>query len=147
MMRYLLVLSGENIFFETTSEEDVAPELVIGFLACRLVTAPSDELAIAQAKRDLLVQWNQSFNADRKLGMPLLNVEFMVHLENCRAPKITHDYHWFTALSQKQELLTTLSRLPKKLFWQRAPRVIERQDIHSEDVLTRDHTEKSASAE
>lgn len=118
-MQYLIILSGENVFFETSAGDAPLGEWMIGFLACQLVNTESETLAVAQAKRDLLVKWNQSFNADRKFGMPHLQVERMLRLERARAPKIAEDYCWFQSLEEKHALIESLTTLPKPWFWQK----------------------------
>ena len=118
MTYYKVVLSGENIFFENASRIDSdAPEPVIGFVACKLITADDEDLAIATAKRDLLVQWNQSFNLDRKLGMPKLTIEHVAKMRGWFKPKITHDYYWFTDSDHKQVHLETFTQSPRLWFW------------------------------
>lgn len=84
MTYYKIVLSGENIFFENDSD---APEPVIGFITCKLINAETEDLAVATAKRDLLVHWNHSFNSDRKLGMPKLAIEFIEPVKGWFKPK------------------------------------------------------------
>lgn len=118
-MQYLIILSGENVFFETSVGDAPMGDLVIGFIACHLVEATSDELALAQAKRDLLVQWNQIFNANRKFGMPSLTLERMMRLERAPTPKITQDYFWFRTQEEKVVLIDKLSKQPKPWFWQK----------------------------
>ena len=118
MKYYKVVLSGENIFFENASHIDNdAPKPVIGFITCKLISSDSEELAIAIAKRDLLVQWNQSFNLDRKLGMPKLAIEHMAELRNWFKPKITNDYYWFTDAEHKLAQLDKFTQAPRQWFW------------------------------
>ena len=113
MMYYTIVLSGENIFFE----HDISPEPIIGFVTARTVEADTEELAIAIAKRDTLVHWNHSFNADRKTGMPLLQIEHTFTFESWLKPKSKHDFYWFTDSEDKQEQLTKFSQPAKSSFW------------------------------
>jgi len=122
MMYYQVVLSGDHIYFENanTAQDPADPQAIIGFISCRLIQAASEDLAIAIAKRDLLVHWNHSFNADRKLGMPQLHVEHIAQLSRWRKPKISNDYYWFTDLEHKQQQLDKLIHPPKRWFWQRA---------------------------
>lgn len=126
MTYYKVVLSGENIFFENYSD---APEPVIGFISCKFISAESEELAIATAKRDLLVQWNQSFNLDRKLGMPKLGIEHIEEVRGWFKPKSIHDYYWFTDGSHKQLQLEKFTQPPRKWFWRN-----EKKVGHTENV-------------
>ena len=114
MTYYKVVLSGENIFFENSGD---APELVIGFITSKLIQTESEELAIAIAKRDLLVHWNHSFNSDRKLGMPKLAVEYIGEVRGWFKPKNTNDYYWFTDAEHKQEQIEKLTQAPRHWFW------------------------------
>ncbi len=116
MTYYKVVLSGENIFFENYSD---APEPVIGFVTCKLIQADTEELAIALAKRDLLVHWNHSFNSDRKLGMPKLAIEFIEPVKGWFKPKTTNDYYWFTNAAHKQEQFEKFTRAPSRWFWRK----------------------------
>ncbi len=121
MTYYKVVLSGENIFFENASRMDSdAPEPVIGFIACKLIQTDGEELAIAIAKRDLLVQWNQSFNLDRKLGMPKLTVEHVAEVRGWFKPKSTNDYYWFTDSEHKEMQLEKFTQPPRQWFWRSA---------------------------
>lgn len=114
-MYYKVVISGAGIFFENYDH----PEPVIGFIACRMIQATSEDLAIATAKRDIRVNWNQSFNADRKLGMPRLNVEHLAQVKHWTKPKIKHDYYWFTGEAHKLEQLEKFTRPPSLWFWKK----------------------------
>lgn len=114
MTYYKVVLSGENIFFENSGD---APEPVIGFITSKLIQTESEELAIAIAKRDLLVHWNHSFNSDRKMGMPKLAVEYIGEVRGWFKPKSTNDYYWFTDVEHKQEQLEKLTQAPRQWFW------------------------------
>lgn len=116
MTYYKIVLSGENIFFENYSD---ATEPVIGFITCKLVDAETEDLAIATAKRDLLVQWNHSFNSDRKLGMPKLSVEFAEPVKGWFKPKTSHDFFWFTSQEHKHKQLQEFTRAPTRWFWRK----------------------------
>jgi len=116
MTYYKIVLSGENIFFENYSD---APEPVIGFLTGKLISADTKDLAIAIAKRDLLVQWNHSFNSDRKMGVPKLNVEFIEPVKGWFKPKTSNDYYWFTDENHKREHLEKLTQAPERWFWRK----------------------------
>ncbi len=117
MIYYKVVIAGENIFFENQSANtDLSlnhPEPIIGFISCQYIRAETEELAIAIAKRDLLVNWNQSFNADRKLGMPKLTLQHIVTVNRWFKPKTTDDYHWFTSDAHKQAQLSKLMEKSK----------------------------------
>lgn len=114
-MYYKIVVSGTDIFFENYASD--IP--VIGFIACRLIEADTEELAVATAKRDILVNWNQSFNADRKMGLPRLNVENVAPFKSFFKPTIKHDYYWFTDEAHKQEHLEKFTRRRTFSFWPR----------------------------
>jgi hypothetical protein len=107
MTYYKVVLSGENIFFENDSE---APEPIIGFVSMKVIKAESEELSIATAKRDLLVHWNNSFNKDRRMGLPKLNVEQVSMIKPWMKPKTRHDYYWFTNPEHKNAQLQKLTQ-------------------------------------
>ena len=127
---YKVVLSGENIFFENASRIDQdAPEPVIGFIACKLIQAENDALAIATAKRDLLVQWNQSFNLDRKLGMPKLKIEHIEEVRGWFKPKSTNDYYWFTNEDHKVMQLEKFTQPPRQWFWRSARKKVTEQNM------------------
>lgn len=119
-MYYKVVFAGENIFFENDSASpDLSlqhPEPVIGFISCQYIRAESEDLAIAIAKRDLLVNWNQSFNADRKLGMPKLTLQHIVTVKRWFTPKTTDDYYWFTNDAHKQEHVSKLMEKSNRWF-------------------------------
>jgi len=112
-MYYQVIISGTGIFFEN----DQRAEPVIGFLATRIIDSSSEELAIATVKRDILVQWNQIFNTDRKLGLPRLGVERVSTIKQWIKPKISQDYYWFTSESHKLSYLNELEKPPARWFW------------------------------
>lgn len=114
-MHYKVLISGAGIFFENYTQE----EPFIGFVACRIIHARDEELAVATAKRDILVNWNQSLNADRKLGMPRLTVELVEPVRSWFKPKIKHDYYWFTSEADKQQQLDKFTRPPSIWFWRK----------------------------
>lgn len=111
-MYYQIIVSGDGIFFE--QDEKVEP--VIGFLANRIVQASSEELAIATSKRDILVQWNQLFNTDRKLGMPRLRIEKITPVKQWLKPRSKQDYFWFTSETHKSHFMDELTRTPPRWF-------------------------------
>lgn len=112
-MYYQVIVSGDGIFFEN----DERSEPVIGFIAHRVVQAPSEELAVATSKRDILVQWNQQFNADRKLGIPRLRIEKITPVKKWLKPKASQDYFWFTNESHKSGHMDAIARTPVRWFW------------------------------
>jgi len=119
MIYYKVVLSGDNIFFENASALTESAEPIVGFISCKLIEAASQELAVAMAKRDLLVHWNHSFNADRKLGMPKLHLEHIAPVNRWFKPRIHNDYYWFTDADHKQYQLSQFTGEPRRWFWQR----------------------------
>lgn len=120
MTYYKVVISGENIFFENSCRIDTdSPEPVIGFITCKLIQAGDEHLAIATAKRDLLVHWNHSFNFDRKMGMPKLVIEHIAEVRGWFKPKSSNDYYWFTNEAHKQEQLEKLTQAPREWFWRK----------------------------
>lgn len=120
MTYYKVVLSGEDIFFENASRIDNDnAEPVIGFISCKPISAETPALALAIAKRDLLVHWNHSFNFDRKMGMPTLTLEYMGEMRGWFKPKSTQDYYWFTKEEHKQALLAQLTQLPRQRLWRK----------------------------
>ena len=82
-MYFQVVISGSNIFFENYGDS----EPIVGFVAFRLEKAQTEELAIAMAKRDILVDWTHSFNADRRLGLPVLQLEQITPFKGWIKPK------------------------------------------------------------
>lgn len=112
-MYYKVVISGADIFFENYG--NTVP--VIGFITCRLIEASSEELAIATIKRDILVHWNQSFNADRKMGMPKLVIEYIAPFKGLLKPKSKQDYYWFTSEEHKQQQLDKFIKPGSRWLW------------------------------
>lgn len=115
-MYYQVVISGGNIFFENYGSD--VP--VIGFIARRLIEADTEELAIATIKRDILVHWNQSFNADRKMGMPKLTIEHIVLFKGWLKPKSKNDYYWYSDEENKLEQLEKLIKPRSFRLWRHA---------------------------
>ena len=112
-MYYKVVISGADIFFENYG--NTVP--VIGFITCRLIEASSEELAIATIKRDILVHWNHSFNADRKMGMPKLVIEYIAPFKGLLKPKSKQDYYWFTSEEHKQQQLDKFIKPGSRWLW------------------------------
>lgn len=115
MRLYKIVISGDGICFDNYG----SPDPVIGFITCHLIRAESEELAIATAKRNILVHWNQSFNADRKTGLPQLHVHKITATRRWRVRKPKNDYYFFTSAEDRQTQLDKLLRPKRRWFWRR----------------------------
>lgn len=101
MTYYKLLLTGRDILIDHYG----SPEPSMGFVACRILQADSEEMAIAQTKRNILVQWNQSFNADRKAGLPKLSLEHIGRVNRWWTRRPKHDYYFYVTEEQRQEHL------------------------------------------
>lgn len=112
MTYYTVLISGSNIFFEQYENSDP----IVGFISQRLIEAESEDLATAIAKRDILVNWNHSFNADRRLGLPSLQLEYIAAFQGWIKPKTKHDYYWYSDEAQKEELLSKVKKTDNK-WW------------------------------
>ncbi len=112
MHLYKIIITGKGVCFDNYG----SPEPVIGFIACRLIRAESEELAVAIAKRDILVHWNQSFNADRKTGLPQLQLEKISKTRRWRVRKPKHDYYFFTSEADRTAKLEKLLQAKKRWF-------------------------------
>jgi hypothetical protein len=108
---YKIVISGNEILFDNYG----SPEPVIGFIACREVEAESEEMAIATVKRNILVQWNQSFNADRKIGLPKLIIEQITPIRKLFRRRARHDYYFFVSEETKKQHLEKFTKV--KSWW------------------------------
>lgn len=109
MTYYKLLLSGRGILIDHYGSS----EPMMGFVACRILQAESEEMAIAQAKRDILVHWNQSFNADRKAGLPKLSLEHIDPVNRWLTRRPKHDYYFYVTEEQRQEHLARFTK-PKR---------------------------------
>lgn len=109
--------------------DNESAEPVIGFISCKPIQAETPALALAKAKRDLLVHWNQSFNSDRKMGMPTLTLEYMSEMNSWFKPKSTQDYYWFTSEEHKQTLLAQLAQPLRQRLWRKEKPI----DIQTEE--------------
>jgi hypothetical protein len=69
--RYRVVVCGRGIFVEAGDRGD----FFSGFVVCRFVKADSEAEAVALVRRNLLVEWNSSFNQSRSAGVPRLTIE------------------------------------------------------------------------
>ncbi len=112
MMHYKIILTGSDILVDHYG----SPDPVMGFVACRIIKADSERLAIAMAKRDILVQWNQSFNADRKAGLPRLTVEQITTVNPLFTRKPKHDYYFYSSEEAHREHLEHFTRVKRRWF-------------------------------
>ncbi|WP_347331897.1 hypothetical protein [Marinimicrobium locisalis] len=112
MMHYKIVLTGSGILVDHYG----SPEPVMGFVTARLVKAESEDLAVATVKRDVLVQWNQSFNADRKAGLPKLTIEQVTPVRALLARKPKHDFYFYISEEQREEHLQELTQPKRRWF-------------------------------
>lgn len=117
MIRYKIILTGSDIFVDSYGSADP----ITGFVACRIIKAETEDLAIAMAKRNILVNWNQSFNADRKVGLPILEVQQIAPVKGWFTREPKNDYFFFTDAETRQKQLDLLinprrwfSRKPKR---------------------------------
>lgn len=115
MMHYKIVLTGDSIIVDHYGTEPPA----MGFVACRIVKAESEEMAVAVAKRDVLVQWNQSFNADRKAGLPQLTVDKVSTVRPWLTRKPKHDYYFYDSEEKHREHLHHFTRSRRRWFKKR----------------------------
>lgn len=115
MMHYKIVLTGNDIIVDHFG----GAEPVMGFVACRILKANSEKMAIAIAKRDILVQWNQSFNADRKAGLPKLTVDSITPVTPLLTRKPKHDYYFYDSEERRQEHLEYFTKGKKRFFGKR----------------------------
>ncbi|MGD8174535.1 hypothetical protein [Marinimicrobium sp. ARAG 43.8] len=112
MTHFKIVMTGSSILVDHYG----STEPIVGFVACRLLKAESEELAIATAKRDILVQWNQSFNADRKAGLPKLSIEKISTIRPWLTRKPKHDFYFYVSDEQRFEHLQKLTRTKHRWF-------------------------------
>lgn len=111
MIHYKIILTGSDIFVDSYGSADP----ITGFVACRIIRAETEELAIAMAKRNILVNWNQSFNADRKVGLPILEVQKITPVNGWFAREPKNDYFFFTDSETCQKQLEKLIN-PRRWF-------------------------------
>lgn len=114
MTFYKIVLTGTDILVDHYG----SPEPVMGFVTCRLVRADSETMAIATAKRDILVQWNRSFNADRRAGLPRLSVAQISPVRRWLTRKPRHDFYFYSSDERRDQHLALLTR-PRRWFQRR----------------------------
>lgn len=114
MTFYKIVLTGTDIMVDHYG----SPEPIMGFVTCRLVKAESEAMAIATIKRDILVQWNRSFNADRRAGLPRLSVEWIGPVRRWLTRKPRHDFYFFDSNERRDEHLRHLIQ-PKRRWFRR----------------------------
>jgi hypothetical protein len=111
MMHYKIILTGSDIFVENYGSADP----ITGFVACRIIKAETERLAIAMAKRNILVNWNQSFNADRKVGLPNLEVEKVTQVNGWLTREPKNDYFFYTDDQTREAHLEKLIN-PRRWF-------------------------------
>ncbi len=97
--------------------EDLNATAMVGFISQRLIKAENEDYAIATAKRDILVDWNRSFNLNRRLGLPILHLEHAEIFKGWLKPKAKHDYYWYTDNEQKKRHIDNLISPPRKWYW------------------------------
>ncbi len=103
---YDVILTGDKIFFENDQERPIN-----GFVTCRRVEATSEEEAQRIAKHRLLIHWNQTLNADRKLGVPRLSVAHTLPVSLLRRwlrPAPSGDYYFYDSPEVQQQHLAAL---------------------------------------
>lgn len=103
---YDVIVAGDQIFFENESEHPIT-----GFVTCRRVQADSAQTAERTAKHTLLINWNQTLNADRKLGVPRLTVEDTRRVGLLRRwlrPAPSGDYYFYDSPEVRQQHLAAL---------------------------------------
>lgn len=112
MMHYKIVMTGSDILVDHYG----SPDPVMGFVTCRIIKADSEPMAIATVKRDVLVHWNQSFNADRKAGLPKLTVEQITPVTPLLARKPKHDYYFYSCEEARQKHLEHFTKGKRRWF-------------------------------
>src|SRR5690554_2514223 len=111
MIHYKIILTGSDIFVDSYGSADT----ITGFVACRIIKAETEDLAIAMAKRNILVNWNQSFNADRKVGLPTLEVQKITPVNGWFAREPKNDYFFFIDSETRDKHLEQLLS-PRRWF-------------------------------
>lgn len=93
-----VIVCGTDIFIENH-----AGRLITGFLTCRRIRAEDEDQAAVYACHQVLIHWNQSYNSDRKLGVPSLQVELIQNARRWinRAP--SEEYYFFDSAERKRE--------------------------------------------
>lgn len=105
-LRFDIILTGDNIFFENVEHRPIN-----GFVTCRRVEAEDEETAQRTARHRVLIHWNQTLNADRKLGVPRLTVEQVLPVGRLRRwfrPAPTLDYFFYDNPELHQQHLAAL---------------------------------------
>ncbi|MDO3382107.1 hypothetical protein [Gilvimarinus algae] len=117
MSRYFdIVLCGTGIYFDNLGEQPV-----IGFLTARRVAALNPEDALRRARHQILVHWNQSYNAERKLGVPKLECVSANEIKRWIHRHPNEDYFFFDTPERKQEHLAGIHDSARP--WYRLSRV------------------------
>lgn len=95
---YDVIVCGTDIFIENHTDN-----VITGFLTCRRIAVADEDQATVHACHQVLIHWNQSYNSDRKLGVPNLHVELIQVAKRWvnRAP--TEEYYFFDTPERKRE--------------------------------------------
>src|SRR5690606_23011592 len=102
---YNVIMTGTGIFFENDTGRAIT-----GFVTCRRVEADSEESAGRVARHTLLIHWNQSFNAERKMGIPRLKIEKITRVRRWLAGKLNSDYYFFDSEALHQAHLQSFEK-------------------------------------
>lgn len=99
MARYRVVVTGRGILVESNDQGDY----FTGFVVCRFVKAASESEAVALVRRNLLIEWNHSFNRNRSSGVPRLSVELSARVNSpFKTSASSANYSFFSAENEVQ---------------------------------------------
>ncbi|WP_339897038.1 hypothetical protein [uncultured Gilvimarinus sp.] len=98
-----VLLCGTQIYFDNGTEQSI-----IGFLSARRVANDSLEDAVLRARHDVLIDWNHTYNADRKLGVPKLTTVQVQAANKWLHRNPTEDFYFFDSEQRKQEHLALI---------------------------------------
>lgn len=111
--KFRVIFSARGIFVENGS----AGDSFSGFVACRYVKADSEQHAVAVAKRDILMEWNDSYNRKRNAGVPHLKVELAGKLKNpFKSGEELSGYRFFNDDDQAEDHLLEISETSGRWF-------------------------------
>ncbi|MCP8898214.1 hypothetical protein [Gilvimarinus xylanilyticus] len=91
-----VVLCGTGIYFDNFTETPI-----IGFLTARRVAAADTTQAIKLAQHQVLVHWNQSYNAEHKLGVPRLEAVTTTAIRKWLRRALDEDYFFYDSEAVK----------------------------------------------